>query len=211
MPSASNLIGYKFDRLTVLSRSGKSKHGVVEWLCECDCGQVLTVTTGALNTRHVRSCGCRRRKHGASGTPIYNSWCAMMDRCCNVGNPKYKFYGLKGITTCEHWLRFENFLKDMGDRPNGTSIERINNNKGYWCGHCDECRAHDHQLNCKWASPSQQARNRHTSRLITFRGRTQTLVEWENELDISHHTLFYRLSKWDVETAFTKPVRRMRR
>ena len=166
------------------------------------------VTTGALNTGHVRSCGCRRRKHGASGTATYSSWCAMMNRCYNPKTPKYKSYGARVIIVCRYWKQFEHFLEDMGERSNGTSIERINNDEGYWCGHCDECCAYGRELNCKWASPSQQARNRHSSRLIAFQGRTQTLAGWESELKIQHNTLFYRLSHWSIETAFTKPVRR---
>lgn len=150
------LRGEKFGRLEVI---GETKHrtrqGSIKWMCQCDCGKQIIVDTSSLKNGNTQSCGCLRldrlRKkittHGMSDTPTYNSWCGMLARCNNSKNPRYEDYGNRGIKVCERWSSFDNFLKDMGERPKGKTIDRIDNNLGYGLN------------NCKWATLSEQQRN----------------------------------------------------
>lgn len=118
-------------------------------------------------------------------------------RCNDINDKRYKDYGQKGITVCQKWLKFENFLKDMDERPLGHTIDRKNNNKGYY------------KRNCRWATPKQQQRNRQNNKIITHNNKTQLLVEWSEETGISYDTLYariYRLS-WSIKKALTTLVR----
>jgi hypothetical protein len=159
MPIALNLAAQRFGRLVALSvttkknTTGKSKR---YWACQCDCGAVTEVETYSLRCGETTSCGCfhvdqlvsRSTKHGASGTPTYHSWSSMIWRCASTKPKYFKYYGARGITVCERWQIFENFLADMGERPAGTTIDRINNDGNYEPG------------NCRWASWSVQLKNR---------------------------------------------------
>lgn len=108
-----------------------------------------------MKTGNTTSCGCRKKsvlgisttKHGKAGTRTHRIWKAMRSRCNNPNIPRYKDYGGRGITVCKRWDKFENFLADMGEAPDGHSIDRINNNKGY------------SPSNCKWSTPTEQNRN----------------------------------------------------
>lgn len=126
--------------------------------CLCDCGTEIVVKFSALG--HDRnSCGCLHRerasqltaKHGMSTTRIYRIWSDMVRRCTWPNHQRYADYGGRGITVCKRWLEFENFYADMGDRPEGRSLDRINNDAGY------------SPENCRWATGSQQAKNRRPS------------------------------------------------
>jgi len=121
----------------------------------------------------------------------------MKSRCVNRNDPAYYKYGGRGITICERWLKFEDFLTDMGDRPEGLSLDRIDNNGNYEPG------------NCRWATRKEQANNRRNSLKITFNHKTQTLAQWSQELNIKFTTLWARINKhkWSVEKAFTTPVK----
>ena len=127
------------------------------WLCRCDCGNMKLVLSGALRDEDTRSCGClddeaRRKRftiHGCYKTREYKSWAAMKVRCQNPTNPGYARYGAVGITVCERWQKFENFLADMGPRPPGTSIDRYPDGAGNY-----------EPGNCRWANSEQQSSNR---------------------------------------------------
>lgn len=145
--------GDKFGKLTILEDDNPhpiTGRRIVK--CICECGNTTSVVTSNLASSNTTSCGCvgeaSRKKHGMSSTPIYGVWEAMLARCNNQANSGYPLYGGRGIKVCEEWHSFENFHRDMGDRPSGMSIDRIDVNKGYY------------KDNCRWASNSLQGYNK---------------------------------------------------
>ena len=139
--------------------------------------------------------------HGLSGTKEYKTWERLRSRCNNPNNPSYKNYGGRGICVCVRWDKFENFYKDMGLMPKGlNTIDRINTNGNYT------------PYNCRWASWSDQSRNKRTSLMVTFRGETKCLKDWTDKLNLRYDPIIQRLlkSKWSVEKALTTPIRNRR-
>lgn len=132
--------------------------------------------------------------HGWVGTSTYGRWAGMVQRCTNPKNKCFYLYGGRGITIHQEWLKFPQFLKDMGECPEGMQLERINNN-GSYC-----------PTNCKWDTPANQARNRRTTTKYTFNGQTLCVRDWSNVTGIPYSTLINRLNvnKWDIETALTR-------
>ncbi len=145
------VLGQRENFLTVVEISTKSR-----LLVMCDCGSVCRINVRIFLVGQKKSCGCRknygnRKIHGHtidSYSPTYNSWRGMINRCFRPTNNRYDRYGGRGITVCAQWWRFENFLLDMGERPEGHSIDRIDNDGNYEPG------------NCKWSTPTEQALNR---------------------------------------------------
>ena len=194
-----DLTGKRFGRWVVIKENGRSKRGGVLWECICDCGKIVTVHGGNLKNATTRSCGCFAKEqakiahttHGMKGTPVYTTWTLMNNRCINVNDEHYKYYGERGIKVCEKWRNsFENFFEDMGDRPIGKTIERIDNNLGYF------------KENCCWADSKTQNRNSRNTRLIEYNGEVKCLTEWANELNINYGTLHSRLYNYPPEVAF---------
>jgi hypothetical protein len=153
------LLGLRFGRLLVISREKTHRNGSYYWLCACDCGKQKTINGSSLKDGSTKSCGCFRDenagtyniRHGQYRSLTHSTWRSMRNRCLNPKNPSYKWYGARGITVCERWAKFENFLADMGERPLGPtyfSLDRINNNGNYEPG------------NCRWATDLQQRANR---------------------------------------------------
>lgn len=126
----------------------------------------------------------------------YRSWRCMLDRCYKETDVCYAMYGGRGIRVCERWRdSFAAFLEDMGPKPSGFSIERINNGGSYT------------PANCRWASAKEQANNRRNNRVITARGMTKTLQEWAEFAGVSKHTMKHRLnSGWTIDEILSVPV-----
>jgi len=155
-----DIIGNQFGRLLVLNEIGKlGPH--ITYNCRCSCGNNAIVRGHSLRRGETTSCGCYRRDasrnaqttHGMYGTPTYRSWRAMLARCLDERHKQFADYGGRGITVDDAWLQFENFFADMGERPEGRTLDRIDNGRGYSGG------------NCRWATRSEQARNKRTARI----------------------------------------------
>jgi hypothetical protein len=198
-----DLAGQVFDRLNVVEFAGKDKYGKPLWSCRCICGEEIVVSSNSLRSGSTKSCGCSNGNITHGHTRIknnnnkrtYTTWCNIIQRCNNPNSSKYEIYGKRGIKVCEMWMKFENFLEDMGEAPPGLSIERINNNKNYEPG------------NCRWATNKEQSNNRRSNRVIEYNGELHNLTQWSDILDINYGTLKNRLNNWSVERAFTYPVR----
>jgi hypothetical protein len=188
------MIGQKFHRLTVISQSQPtSGNRGKRWLCQCECGNQTIVRTDSLKNGRSKSCGCYSSEkskerivkinttHGMANTPEYKTWTGMLDRCNNKKTPSYRDYGGRGIQVCESWKKFENFYKDMGKRPKGTSIDRIDVNGDY----CSE--------NCRWATRQIQNNNTRKNKYITHNGETKTLSEWSRVYNIPVWKLSQRM------------------
>jgi len=209
MPRLVDLTGKRFGRLVVIKRVVNNKWGQSRWLCLCDCGKKPIVSNTHLRTGSVQSCGCmnieKLTRHGGAKRgkrlKIYAVWGAMIQRCTNPNNRQWKNYGNRGITVCERWMKFENFLEDMGKPPgHGYSIERKDNNGNY----CKE--------NCIWATRKEQNRNKRDNHLITFGGKTQCLTDWAEEIGIKQETILKRFRiSWSIEKALTTPVKKRRK
>lgn len=154
MPTLIDLSGEEFGHLRVICRS-KEKTSRVHWKCRCVCGAITHVAGNNLQAGKQTSCGCMSGHTSVHGhakrgqvTREYRTWTMMMQRCYNENYPRYADWGGRGITGCKRWHIFENFLADMGARPIGKTLDRINNDKGY------------SPKNCQWATDKEQSNNR---------------------------------------------------
>lgn len=200
-----DLIGLKINRLTVISFSHKDKYHACFWNCICECGNKIIRQSSRLKNGSAKSCGClekeRKTKHNLCQSPIYKTWNDMIQRCTNIKNNNYKNYGGRGIKICEKWLEFKGFYEDMGDKPEGLSLDRIDVNGNY----CKD--------NCKWSTNIEQHNNMRRNVKVTYNGKTQTVSQWSRELGINSRTLHDRLfrANWDIENAFNKKLQKGRR
>lgn len=161
MSQLVNIKGQRFGRLLILRQVGwhlkpSGKRSSV-WECQCDCGKVINVRKPYLTSGDTKSCGCLRSEvtgrlkltHGMSKTsPTYDIWVLMRQRCNNPAASGYEYYGGQGVTVCERWDSFENFLTDMGERPDGLTLDREDPTGNY------------EPRNCRWATWHTQNNNK---------------------------------------------------
>ena len=196
MPKFNDLSGKKFGRLNVIT--GVRKKSGWMWKCICDCGRETLIEGRSLtrSKKPTRSCGClaselaRGRvenlsatyKHGhavggrRSGT--LQTWGNMISRCTRPNDKNWIEYGGRGISVCTRWKVFENFLVDMGTRPDNSSIERIDNNGNYELS------------NCRWATQKEQTRNRRNTIYVNFNNKTLPLSSWCELLDVNYQIAY---------------------
>lgn len=202
------MIGERFGRLVVharadnfVSRSGKAYPA---FQCVCDCGERTVVLGQALRIGNTKSCGCYARDvlstrktqiNRATHPGEYNSWAQMRSRCHDPKANGYKNYGGRGISVCERWASFEQFVTDMGQRPAGCSIERKDTSGDYEPG------------NCCWASRREQSRNTRRTVRVTIDGKTLPLVDWTVRFGINYGCVRARIRRgMTAEEALRKPV-----
>lgn len=201
-----NLIGQKFGKLLVI-KEGKSlvtKSGrtIYKYVCKCECGKEKLIIGWNLSRGATNSCGfCLTRKtHGKTGSAEYKTWLRMKQRCLNDSSSSYKNYKGRGITISEEWKNsFAKFYQDMGERPDGKSIERIDNNGNY----CKE--------NCRWATQEEQCNNLRKNIFTILNGEMITVAMAAKKSGLKYDTLFYRVKqKWDSKYLFSqdKNIRR---
>jgi hypothetical protein len=203
----TNVTRYKYDiannrfgKLTAISYLHKGL-----WNCTCDCGSKTIQQSSAMREGRVVSCGCYGKTlghlnatHGMSLTKEYKVWQQMKKRCLDKKDKSFSNYGGRGISVCEKWINsFECFISDIGGRPNGMSLDRIDVNGNY------------EPSNCRWASMKTQARNKTNNQIITFNGVSACLSEWEEITGIKHGTIRRRIKNgWSIEDALSVNVDR---
>jgi hypothetical protein len=208
---AKNVTGLRSGKLVAMKIVGKrGKQNL--WECACDCGSITTAIATQIAKGTKTSCGCKRKEprkprpdlvkrnkenaiHGQTNSRTYSSWRALKFRCENKDNKDYPNYGGRGIKVCDQWSKsFSEFLRDMGERPEGTSIDRIDPDGNYEPG------------NCRWASNKKQSNNKRCNVFVEYEGKTMTVTEWAKEYGLEVKTLLYRVKiGWDIETALTTP------
>lgn len=136
-------------------------------------------------------------KHGMYGKPIYKIWISMIQRCRNINSNVYYRYGGRRIKICERWKQFKNFYKDMGDRPKGKSLDRLDNNDGY------------KPSNCAWRSSREQASNKRNNHFVTYKGEKRTLAQWGDKIGAHPFSIYQRLKRnWSLDRTFNQPFRK---
>lgn len=195
-------------RLTPISDT-KDKRGRPAVVCQCVCGNTVTVTRYRLASGHTRSCGCLSRetaaanarrtntKHGLCRSKVSIAWSGMRDRCNNPKNASFHNYGGRGIRVCERWSDFLNFVADMGHPPSKAhSLDRIDVNGNY------------EPSNCRWATAKEQCRNTRDTVYLTAFGETRTAADWaeDSRCSVSRDRIYARLALgWSHEDAIAMP------
>lgn len=210
-----DLTGQVFFDLTVLSATGERKFGNRVWECRCTCGKVVPAQANNLKTGNTKSCGCRnsrvitarniaRTKHGHAKTykasPTYRSWSGMISRCESPSSDQYKNYGARGIRVCARWRdSFKDFLADMGERPEGKTIDRKNPDGDY------------SPDNCRWATAKEQCANKRNNVKLVLNGNNMTIAQWAEALGCGVTALHARLADgWSVEKTLSTPIKKYR-
>lgn len=168
---------------------------------QCVCGTIREIASTRVRNGHSRGCGCKAsgRTHGKSGTKTHSVWKSMRRRCDSPSQESYPLYGGRGISVCERWKSYENFLADMGEKPDGYSIEREDVNGNYEPG------------NCTWIPLARQQHNKRTSRFLTHCGETMTMADWASKTKLTTTLICWRLAHgWDVDRTLSTPARPMK-
>lgn len=201
--------GERYGKLVALREVARRTPDTRRFECQCDCGELTIVDMRNLRFGITKSCGCRLREiqeaisirakltPARSEHPLYPTWKGMLKRCNDPGDDAYKNYGGRGIQVCHRWtVSFEDFLEDIGNRPNGAMIERKNNHGNY------------EPSNCKWATATEQVRNRRNTVIVELQGESKPLAEWCEIFNISYKLVHGRIHTcgWSLERALTTPV-----
>lgn len=206
-----DLTGKKFGKLTVIRQDGyhyyPNSKRKTKWLCQCDCGNLISVLGSDLKNGHTQSCGCFRKEratetattHGESGSRLYRIWCAMKTRCTDQNSAVYQNYGARGVKVCNEWMNsfdcFYTWAMQNG-YSSSKSIDRIDVHGNY------------EPANCRWTTSKEQSLNRRDTKYISFNGKTQSMKEWADETGLAYSCLQYRISHgWPIERALTTPSR----
>ena len=198
--------GKVFNNWRVLGPVSPSDSGRLRWKCLCVCGTIKDVLIASLKSNRSKSCGCighktraeKKTKHAMARTPTYKSWHAMLQRCEGKGG--HDSYKERGIVVCSFWQRFENFYADMGTRPEGKTLDRIDNTKGYF------------KENCQWATYKEQSNNRDNTVMVTVDNNTMPLMYALKKYNKSETCIRHRLRKgMSQQDAFTLPLQRTRK
>lgn len=191
--------GKKFGRLLATSAQYTKNHkALVD--CVCDCGVAETIMQGQLWSGvrfECKTCGRKRssaavRTHGDYGSREYNSWIGLKCRA-HTGSSHGDRYLHRGITVCRRWVKYENFLADMGRAPSGTSLDRKNNDRGY------------SKKNCRWATPTEQNNNTRANKRLTIGKETKTLAEWSRAFGLHTHAVYARYHKGERPPELFRP------
>lgn len=191
------------------------------WYCKCSCGNIKPVAQSSLLLGRSISCGHEHRQrlgnasrtHGMrkSHKTIYMRWWAMNRRCCDPKVKSYPYYGGRGIRVCNGWQEFNNFFADMGNPPfHGASLDRVDNDGHYSCGHCNDCLSNNWPMNLRWADKWTQGANRAQAQPITINGESKTLGRWAYELKLNQSIVRTRVCRygWTPEEALELVPRR---
>jgi len=182
-----DITGRRYGKLVTLGPVDKTLAGQVIWLCRCDCGNQNAIRATDLIEGRYESCEvCRNlekslRCGGQREHPLYATWRGMWRRCTDKSNNSYKNYGARGITVCDEWRDFERFIHDMGAKPDGYTLDRIDNNAGY------------SRENCKWSTWKSQHRNRRNNRMVEHEGRMFCVAELAEKLNVSYTSIYEKL------------------
>ena len=207
-------VGTKIGKLVIIGISHKENSGITFARCKCDCGNIIDIVPSQLFNNQVKSCGCSKRENnilannkstssgnyldGRTKNPLYGTWKRMIARCEDSSANHYDRYGGRGIKVCDEWHDFWNFVKwsdSIGGRPDGYTLDRINNDGNY------------EPNNCRWADWKTQASNTSSNRFIEYCGKTQTIQQWALELGINRQTLTNRINRgWSIEKALTSKI-----
>lgn len=200
--NAIDITSKRFGKLLALFPCRRADDKSSVWLVQCDCGKQSFASSSNLIKNRVVSCGCygksANKTHGLTNSPTYRSWQHMKTRCSKKTGRWAYLYNGKGIRVCDQWLKFDGFLKDMGERPPGTSIDRINGNGNYEPG------------NCRWATPAEQSRNTRQNHFLTIEGETKCLADWGKPLNLSGACIYLRIYRlgWAPKDAVSKPAKK---
>ena len=207
-------IGTKIGKLKIIGVSHNPNSGLTFAQCKCDCGNVVDVLPYQLFRNDRKSCGCLKRNNkmlanndstssgnyqdGQAMHPLYGLWKMMLSRCEDPKANHYDRYGGRGIKVCDEWHDFWEFAKwsnSVGGRPEGYTLDRIDNDGNY------------EPSNCRWANWKTQTSNKSSNRFIVYNGKSQTIQQWSLELGINRQTLTNRINRgWSIERAInTKP------
>lgn len=223
MPPFKDITGQRFGRLTAIKVVGRNSHGQILWECKCDCGAIRNVVTRNLVSGGSKSCGCLQKEkarasmtflheagiakppkkttHGESKTCLYKRWVAMKQRCENVKDNNYPYYGMKGIKVCEEWrnsyLSFREWSMKNG-YVEGLTIDRIDPRGDYT------------PSNCRWVTNKEQANNKTTNHFVTINGETHTISQWAEKVGKDYFLITNRIyNGWDEEKAIMEPKKRI--